>query len=148
MNNCQPDVLKVQEEWECDNMFVSNTANPKFTQLIIVGEPRKPGALSFACGSERCGTWPHPCPPHFLFGYTPAPPHPAPHLPHSPFGCTTFTMPLVRSLPAGFLLEISNVLSSIGATSQLHNILISSETRGCVLISHAPCQIAARRIPA
>lgn len=39
-----------QEEWDTDSVFVSNKTHDKYTELLIKGEPEKPGVRM--CGKS------------------------------------------------------------------------------------------------
>lgn len=45
--------MPAQEEWDTDSVFVSNKTHDKYTELLIKGEPEKPGVK--VCG-WKCGT--------------------------------------------------------------------------------------------
>lgn len=46
IETCMPSSKKEGvEEWTCQNVIISNTAHEQYTELVINGEPRKPGFL-------------------------------------------------------------------------------------------------------
>lgn len=60
IETCMPSREKVKEEWDTGNVYVSNISNDKYTELLIRGEPNKPGfLLEIATVMSACGATVH-----------------------------------------------------------------------------------------